>query len=123
MALHQVRRLDRPAHGYFLLAYAPGQARIADCWIDSTDAADWAALAQLAVRAAREDPAIAEVVARSSNPALAAGLAAAGFRARKAEPIQLLTPRGADVPRLSVQTQLLDNDAAWLHPGRRAFWT
>jgi hypothetical protein len=39
--------------GYFVLALAPGQARLADCWLDSDAPAAWEALVQLAVAQAR----------------------------------------------------------------------
>ncbi|MBV8909606.1 MAG: hypothetical protein JOZ89_02485, partial [Gammaproteobacteria bacterium] len=48
--------------GYFVLALVAGQARIADCWVDSPDPADWTALIRCAVDQARHDPEAAEIV-------------------------------------------------------------
>lgn len=122
MTLHQISRVGGRTRGYFVLAFAPGQARLADCWVDSTDPGDWRALIQLAVHVAMEDQRIAEVVARSSDPALSAILAACGFHARTFEPVQLLTMPGVDLRAERIRVQMLDNDAAWLHAGHTEFW-
>jgi len=49
--------------GYFVLAFAPGQARLADCWLESAEPAAWEALVQLAVRQAARHSDVAELVA------------------------------------------------------------
>jgi len=122
MALYEVRRADAAVRGYFVLASAPGQSRLADCWIDSPDPADWRALVQLAVAAAREQPSAVEVIARSSDPLLQATLAACGFHRRRSEPVQLLAAPGHEIQAERIHVQLLDNDAAWLHSGYAEFW-
>jgi hypothetical protein len=122
MALYEVRRADAAVRGYFVLASAPGQARLADCWVDSLEPADWRALVQLAVATAREQPQAVEIIARSSDPSLQATLAACGFHRRRSEPVQLLTAPEHAVHAERIHVQLLDNDAAWLHSGYPEFW-
>lgn len=115
MQLYRLDAAGRAGRGYFLLAFAPGQARLVDCWVDSDAPADWRALVQHAVRAARSDPAAAELVALSSDPLLRAALGDSGFHARTPQPIQLLAKPDPGFAQLRVQ--MLDNDAAWLHAG------
>src|SRR5207302_927716 len=52
MRLYALKRAGR-VRGYFLLASAPAQVRIADCWVDSEEPADWRALIACAVAEAR----------------------------------------------------------------------
>jgi hypothetical protein len=108
--------------GYFVLTFAPGQARLADCWVDSSDPAHWRALVHGAVREARRRPNTAELVAWANDPWLSSALLECGFRLRHALPVQLLA--GPEVLPSSVvpRVQMLDSDAAYLHPGMRAFW-
>ncbi len=73
--------------GYFLLSYAPGQARIADMWIASEDAADWRALIHAAVNQARSKRGVAELVVWSSDPSLSRILDNCGFHERLSLPI------------------------------------
>jgi hypothetical protein len=120
--LHRIRKAGVGTAGYFLLSFAPGQARIADCWVDSNDPADWRALIQLAVRAAKEDRRAAELVTLSSDPAFSANLVDCGFHARTAEPIRLLATQEARLPETRLRVQMIDNDAAWRHEGRSEFW-
>jgi hypothetical protein len=108
--------------GYFMLATAPGQIRIADCWMDSDLPADWRAMIQCAVEVAGRDPDAAEVVIWASDPLLSECLRASGFHARQETPILLRSSNGAVVPAEAVRAQMLDNDAAYLHQGRRELW-
>jgi hypothetical protein len=121
MQLYSVERAGR-FRGYFLLASAPGQVRIADCWMDSDRPADWRAMIYCAVEEARRDPQAVEVVIWASDPMLSESLRASGFRARNATPILLRSANGAAVPPAPMRAQMLDNDAAYLHAGRRELW-
>ena len=114
MHLYRLEQRGR-ARGYFLLAFAPGQVRLADAWVDSTDPADWQALVRQAVQLARADLKAAELVTLASDPLLSSALRACGFRARAPKPIQLLAR--PDPPFAHLRVQMLDNDAAWLHAG------
>ncbi|MDB6091105.1 MAG: hypothetical protein JWN85_3889 [Gammaproteobacteria bacterium] len=119
MRLYAMEKGGR-VRGYFLLAFALGQARLADCWMESEEGADWRALIHCAVREAKRDPRAAELVTWASDPALSRCLLECGFHARAAFQVQL---RSADsnMPRKILRLQMLDNDAAYRHPGRSEF--
>lgn len=108
--------------GYFLLAFAPGQVRLADCWVRSDDPDDWRALVQCAVRWARRTSGAAELVAWASDAVLSHALRECGFHARGVQPIQLLTRTGSDIVRAHLRVQMLDSDAAYSHHGRPELW-
>jgi hypothetical protein len=116
-SLQQGNRL----RGYFLLAYAPGQVRLIDSWIDSSDARDWRALIYCAIREAYRDRRSAELVTYASDPELANHLRACGFHSRGAQPIMLLARDGVQIPPTTLRVQMLDNDAAYQHLGRPDF--
>jgi hypothetical protein len=120
-SLYSVARSGR-LRGYFLLSSVPGQVRIADCWIDSHDPADWRALILCAAAKANEDPEAAEVVIWASDKLLADALSASGFRARFRVPIQILPGLDGSVLPLAPRVQLLDNDSAFLNAGQWGFW-
>ena len=121
MALFAVERTGRAA-GYFLLAYLPGQVRIADCWLDSDRARDWRALILCAVAQARREPHAAEVVIWASDPLLAGALEASGFHARSRMPLQIRPAAASSVPAASLRVQMLDNDAAFYHTDGPELW-
>jgi hypothetical protein len=116
-SLQQGNRL----RGYFLLAYAPGQVRLIDSWVDSSDARDWRALIYCAVREAYRDHDSAELVTYASDPELASHLRACGFHSRGGQPIMLLVRDGIQIPPTTLRMQMLDNDAAYQHLGRPDF--
>lgn len=111
------------ARGYFLLASAPGQVRIADCWMDSDEPAAWLAMVQLALEQGSHDPQAAEIVAWANDPLLCEALEASGFRARHETLIQMRPSSGALMPDAPLRVQMLDNDLAYLHEDHDAFWT
>ena len=121
MSLFSVAKAGR-ARGYFVLAHALRQARLADCWMDSADPADWRVLIQCAVREARRHPLAAELAAWASDPMLSRCLRECGFRARNEAPVQLLGPRNSVLVPAALRVQMLDNDAAYRHVGRNEFW-
>jgi hypothetical protein len=108
--------------GYFLLASAPGQVRIADCWVSSEDPDDWRALILCAVAQAYQDPQAAEVVAWANDPLLTQALLAGGFQARAHIDVQILPSKDAQLPSAPIRVQLLDNDNAYLHEGEPEYW-
>lgn len=110
------------ARGYFLLAFAPAQARLVDFSTDSSDPLDWRSLVQCAVHEARKHTDAAEVVALASEPLTARALRESGFHVRGAQPIQLLASRNSSIEASSVRVQMLDNDAAYSHQGRADLW-
>lgn len=108
--------------GYFLLAFAPGQVRLADCWARSDEPADWRALVQCAVRQAGEHSDAAELVAWASDAVLSRALTECGFRPRGSQPIQLLAREGSSIQATTLRVQMLDNDAVYSHCGRADLW-
>ena len=121
MHLHAMERAG-VIRGYFLLAAAPGQVRIADCWMDSRDSSDWGDMIQCAVAQAKHDPQAAEIVIQASDALLTEALRACGFHARGVTPVQIRMAPGIATPPAPLRVQMLDNDAAYLHEGRREFW-
>jgi hypothetical protein len=120
MQLYSVAQGGR-IRGYFLLSFVMGQVRLADCWIDSQDSFDWSALVYCAVRAAKRERRAAELVAWASDPLLTKCLLQCGFHARVTQPVQFLAPASVNFSVANLRLQMLDNDAAYRHLGRKAF--
>jgi hypothetical protein len=99
--------------GYFLISYAPWQARLADCWMNSADPQDWRTLVQSAVRQVARRSGVAELVTWSSDPMLSAALESCGFHARLTLPIYLRSSGSLAVPKQAVRVQMVDNDACY----------
>ncbi len=108
--------------GYFLISHAPGQARLADCWMNSADPRDWHALVQFAVRQAALRGGAAEFVAWSSDPLLSTVLESCGFHARLTLPIYLRSSGTLAVPSQTVRVQMVDNDACYLSLRHDELW-
>jgi GNAT superfamily N-acetyltransferase len=110
------------AEGYFVLAFAPGQARLADCWLDSDDPGAWEGLVQLAVRQAARHTGVAELAVIGSEPLLATALERCGFHARASRPLMMRATNGVRLPPAEIRIQMLDDDTAYRHSGSRLFW-
>jgi hypothetical protein len=121
MELYVIERVGR-VRGYFLLASAPGQVRVVDCWVDSDERADWRALILCAVAQAGRDAQAAEVVIWANDPLLAEVLHECGFHARQVAVARLRTAEGAPMLPLPLRLQMLDCDAAFLHEGVPSYW-
>lgn len=121
MALYSVMKANR-ARGYFLLAFAPGHARIADFYIDSVDREDWRILAELAVAQARDNPDVAEVVAMASEPVTCGALLDSGFHVRGSSPLRVLPAKGLALPSGKIRFQMIDSDFAYLHSNEIRYW-
>jgi Acetyltransferase (GNAT) domain len=121
MELYSVHRNGR-LRGYFLLAFAPAQGRIIDCWIDSDELLDWSATVQLAVARAKAHPEVAEVVSMSSDPCLGAALVKCGFHIRHTTALWWRAASAAARPDVTIRFLMADNDDAYLHNGCRALW-
>lgn len=121
MELYGLERGGRMG-GYFLLSYAPGQARVADMWLASQEPADWRALVHAAVDRARSKSGLAELIVWSSDPSLSRLLADCGFRERLTLPISLLASPGWSPPSDIMRVQMLDSDAFYLHVGGNELW-
>lgn len=119
--LYAIEKAGRP-EGYFLMSYAPGQARLADLWINSEDPADWQALIYLAVAQARRKRGLAELAVWSSDPRLALALKQCGFHERLNLPLYLRGSANMALSQVTVSVQMLDNDAFYLYFGRNTLW-
>jgi hypothetical protein len=108
--------------GYFLLSYAPGQARIADMWVASQDAADWRALIHAAVNQARRKRGLAELIVWSSDPSLSQILDDCGFHERLTLPMCLRAAQSTAIPHDIMRVQMLDSDAFYLYFGGNELW-
>lgn len=108
--------------GYFVLSYAPGQARLADAWMASEAPQDWRALVQAAVQRASRHGAMAELAIWASDPVFAQVLRECGFHARLTLPIYLRPSAGETIPSQTPRVQMLDNDAFYLHFGGDELW-
>jgi len=108
--------------GYFLLSYAPGQARIADMWIASQDPADWRALIHAAVKQAASKGGLAELVVWSSDPSLSQALAGCGFHERLSLPLSLCAAPNRAFPHDIMRVQMIDSDAFYLYLGGNELW-
>ena len=121
MSLFAVQQGTR-TRGYFLLASAPGQVRIADCWVNSDSSADWREMILCAVQQAKLDSQAAEVVIWASDRWLARTLEESGFHRRNKSPIRIWPVGEGSPPGESLRIQMLDNDAAYIHEGRNEYW-
>jgi hypothetical protein len=119
--LYTVEEAGHP-RGYFVLAFVPGQARLVDCWVESTDPSAWCALIQCAVGRAKQDGEVAELAAWASDPLLAQCLMESGFHARRSAPIYLRTDNESLIAACALRVQMVDSDAAYLHSGGRELW-
>jgi hypothetical protein len=121
MRLFSLERAGR-VRGYFLLASAPGQVRIADCWVASDELGEWRAMIQCAVAQAQHDPQAAEVVIWANDALLAEALGVCGFHARFQTPVQLRPTHGAALLQGPLRVQMIDCDGAYLNNGRHEYW-
>jgi hypothetical protein len=121
MEFHEVAK-EGLIRGYFLLAFAPAQARIVDLSINSVDRQDWRALVQLAVRRAAQNQSVAEVVSVASDPVSSQALLDCGFHARGSSPLRLLACNERELPEMPIGIRMLDSDAAYLHDNTNDFW-
>jgi hypothetical protein len=109
------------ARGYFVLAIAVRQSRIAEAWVDSGDIDDWRALYVMAARAAAARRQIAEITTVAGTPVEIDALRQAGFQPRGQIALRFQL-RDGGVPE-AVRFQLVDGDAAYLHDGATAYWS
>jgi hypothetical protein len=106
-------RQNGELRGWFVLSRAGGQMRIADLWLDSDLADDWAAAFGLALRTAMDDPEAYEVITSASIPLAVEAAAAAGFRPRHTEPIYTLDPKLLLAPAPGLNVTFLESDLAY----------
>lgn len=109
--------------GYFLLAEAPAQVRIASCWLDpGSTPEDWAVLYELASGAARLVKKALEVVTVTNSGLRKEALTAAGFHMRHENPLNLMFTDPALAFDKPFVVEMIENDAAWLHNGKPSLY-
>ena len=113
-ALFLALRGAEPA-GYFCLTFPPGQARIADAWISSSQIEDWIEFYALAVEQAYRRSGVNEVTAAAASEIALAALEKCGFRIRARDQVQLYDPQKRVPANLPLDVQLIDGDAAFRH--------
>ena len=114
---------DTEPAGYFSLTFPPGQARIADAWISTSQIEDWIELYALAVEQAHRRPGVNEVTAAAASEIVLAALEKCGFRIRGRDPVQLYDPQKHVPPDLPLDVQLIDGDAAFRNSARPDYLT
>jgi len=113
---------DGAVGGYFMLSYAPGQARLIDGWVRSADPAHWRALAHAAVEEARRHGGMAELTTWASDPRWGQVLRTCGFHERLQLPVYLRPSGTQAVPAETPWLQMIDNDEFYLYIGANALW-
>ena len=121
MELYALRK-DGVPRGYVLLAFAPGQVRLGDCWLNSQDPADWRALLQWTVQLAMRRSDAAELVTWSNDAVLTRSLLEGGFHARTSQPVQLMLRKGCAALPETLRVQMVDADATYLDHDRMSLW-
>ena len=109
--------------GYFLLSFVPGQARVADAWVNGGEIHEWEALYRLAVKTALDARNVAEVTAAAALEAGQHALTRCGFRMYQALPVMLFDPKRLLAGAPPVHWQMIDNDFSFLHQGRPEYTT
>jgi len=113
MDAHLILGGGEPA-GYFLLSWVGADCRIAELWIRSGAAEDWAAAAVLAARTAAEDPATASVRTDVSTSRVRAAFEQTGFLATGTHPVFLRDPHQRICAGQEILLSMLDSDAFYL---------
>lgn len=111
------------AVGYFVLTFAPGQARIADAWTPSKDPASWEKLFALATEEALRHPGANEIVTLAGMDPARAALSTCGYHKIKQEALMVHDPKHVLPVGSSVHFQMVDNDHCFLHSGTPIYLT
>mgnify|MGYP005842675455 CR=1 FL=1 len=117
-----LRRSGSPT-GYFVLARAGPQTRIADLWVSWTHPEEWASAVALATQTAADDLRVAEVVAPDARGVLREALWANGYRLRAEKPLYFHDPDGRLGPPEAVSVTLLESDGFFLCDPTHPFLT
>lgn len=104
--------------GYFLLTFVQRQARLAESWVDSTDAADWRVLHLLAVHQSRQHPEAVELATMCSDAITQQSLVDCGFHHRGSSELNLFDCGKHGLPDVELRAQMTEGDAAYLHDGQ-----
>jgi hypothetical protein len=121
MELYRVSQAGQTL-GDLMLAFAPGQARIAAFWPRSGEPSQRAALLSAARQLAAARSGVEEVVCMANAPQDRRALEDAGFGAVGSVPMFVLAPASALEGAAGLAFQMLDGDLAFLHDGQRRPW-
>jgi hypothetical protein len=100
--------------GYFMLARLSRQTRIIEIRLDTDNKQSWLAACRLATHVAAQDPLTCEIVAASSQEALASIFTEIGFRFRRSDPIYCYDPHELLADFSGLGLSMLDGDACFL---------
>lgn len=101
--------------GAFLLSRVGTECRIADLWVNSTDAQAWAGAYAAATAAARVHPGVTKITVAASLSLQTRAIERAGFRRTQTEPVFVRDPNRLLGDRHDLAISLLENDGY--------FWT
>jgi hypothetical protein len=112
-----VRRAGEPV-GYFCLVFVPGQARLAESWLQTDEPDACAQLVHLARQQALANPNSNEMVAQTSSASMQAALRDAGFRLHHSDSVLVYDPK-RNMPEAAIlDFQMVHGDMAFWHRGR-----
>lgn len=114
---------DGKQRGYFLLARMGGQTRIVEIRLATPDQESWRTACRLATRVAAQDPATCEIVAGTSERALAMAFREIGFRLRRSDPIYCYDPKGVLAGAAPLALDMMDGDACFLNNPEHPYLT
>jgi hypothetical protein len=121
MSVYRAER-DSARLGGFVLAFTPGQARIAAHWSAASHPQYHASLIRLARCQAAMHPGVDEVATMANLPAEQQAITAAGFEPVGSVPMFLLASTSNFDADVRVGFQMLDGDVAFLHHGEPQPW-
>jgi hypothetical protein len=120
--LHTVLQNGVPK-GRFCLVYVPGQARIADAWVEGHSPGDWTQLYLLATNEARAHKSANEAMAYAPRALAQHALGACGYQQRGGGPLMIYDPGSALPSDVILPFQMINTDDAFLHQGAPGYLT
>jgi hypothetical protein len=112
-----VRRAGEPV-GYFCLVFVPGQARLAESWLQTDEPDACGQLLRLARQQALANPNSNEMVAQTSSASMQAALRDAGFRLYHSDSVLVYDPKRSMPETAILDFQMIHGDMAFWHRGR-----
>jgi hypothetical protein len=119
---YTIAKNGRP-RGYFSLAVAHGQSRVADLWMTTQSVDDYAAAHTLAALVSLRDTSAAEIIATSCWDGCSQALSASGYRFVSATPIMVSGAATKELGDAPIDFHMVDCDFAFLHEGRVSYAT
>lgn len=104
--------------GYFCLVFVPGQARLAESWLEAEEPEGCVQLLRLAHEQAMANPDSNEMVAQTGSATMQAALRDAGFRLRHSDRVLVYDPKNNIPETASLDFQMVHGDMAFWHRAR-----